>query len=166
MKLTKWVTLVLLVGATGTVSPVTAQAKRRTSLTTFPRALRGTWYQDVGKVDGYHYYNGVRFTTHKFYFLANMTKNFVGSPLHARRLPVKQKMQHLDWVYATQKKGVIRVEPWSNRITLPLAGYYRRTTIKRNGRRVKVVQNVSANGKQVNSQYYATKKLARQFKVR
>ncbi|MFC6289774.1 hypothetical protein [Levilactobacillus angrenensis] len=166
MKLTNWVALALLVGATGAMSPVTAQAKHKTSLATFPRALRGTWYQDVGKVGGYHYYNGVRFTKHKFYFLANMTKNFVGSPLHARKLPVKETKKHMDWVYATKKKGLIRVEPWTNQITLPLAGYYRHATIKRKGKKVKVVQEVSANGKRVNYQYYATKKLARQFKTR
>jgi len=169
MKLTNLVTATLLtltLGVAGVaLSPATtSHAKAKTTLKTFPKRLRGTWYADAGKIDGYHYYNGVRFTAKQFYFQANVTKNFVGFPLHAHKLPFTgTKKGHLGWAYATKHHGLVKVAPWNRNVTLPLAGYYRKTTTKIKGHKVTVVQQVSANKKEVYYQYYATKKLARQF---
>lgn len=168
MKFTKLISLVM-VATTISVGlplsqPMTVQAKRRpkTTLTTFPKALRGTWYERQGRQAGKPYYHMIQFTKKRAGFKLDVSTNLVKVNLHAHRYPFHgSRTTRHQWIYATKAHGGTNVQYWNSTVTLPMAGYWRTRTKKDHGHKIKTLEQFNPKtGKKMGWSYYSSKKIA------
>lgn len=140
-------------------APVTAHAKAKTTLKTFPKSIRGTWYT-------YQY--------HKMYRYKITSKKIVGTGftnrLHSRKLSyaVKfpAKIKHPTWVVA-QNTSAFKHEHWINvKGWYQSAGdgtYYRRMTRKIGGHKYATLQLASGADAWTDGNAYHSKKNAKKY---
>ncbi|RRK10287.1 hypothetical protein D1831_08185 [Lactiplantibacillus garii] len=167
MKLTKLVALVLVTTSVGSgavlSNPMIGQAKRRpkTTIKTFPKAIRGKWYARYYKMAGKPYYHEIKFTPKTASWKLNVGTNLVKQPLHAHKLPFHgSKTSQHQWVYAINAHDGTNVQNWNSTITLPMAGYWRTRTKKYKGHKIKTLQRFNPKTKKASDVYYPSKKIA------
>lgn len=175
MKLTKVLSIIVAgttLGVAGGMvsSGVNVQAKTKKSIKTFPKSFRGTYYRYAGKVDGVQNYNIARIRSKTFGSKADVGTRIVPFHLRSVKLPLKRsdktnyKKYHATDIYATKKGSILHTKEIVN-VTFPMAGYYKMGKKKLAGHRVKVLKNVSKNGKHTNEYFFTSKKLAKKYGV-
>ncbi|MFC6180254.1 hypothetical protein [Lactiplantibacillus daowaiensis] len=173
MKVTKLVGAVIVVTTVGTVGltitpATTMQAQAKTTLATFPKSIRGTWYNrtQYGKK---HHYHAVRFTKKGFAWQANVATKLGGlAPLHAHKAPFSgsKTSKHL-WLYAVKKQGFTKVGWWNNTVTLELGGYYKVISKRYKGKSIRVLEcAIDLTKPRYYVYYYPNKKIATHFQMK
>jgi len=170
MRLNKWLMITVAataIGTTGTetIMPLPIMAKTKTTLTSFPKSIRGTWYQRaVGKN-----YHAVRFTAKKFSWRANVATR-LGSAvkIHAHKMPFSgSKTSQHTWIYAVKKRGFTKVGYWNSTVTLELGGYYKLASRRYHGKKVKMLKRTTnLKGQRQYDYFYPNKKMANYFKTK
>ncbi|AYM03657.1 hypothetical protein [Levilactobacillus yiduensis] len=174
MKIFSAIMVATTMGAAVTVATpgMTADAKAKKSLKTFPKSLRRTWYHYEKNAKGKLVYSKLKFTAKKVNVSWNgwdTSKVRKDKYILHQYDPAKKLQQGKDnWYFAYKSGGKTRIGGWDTDY-LPNMSYkraleqYKVVTTKVKGKKVKVLHDTILPSRPVDTKYYYTsKKLAKQ----
>ncbi|MFC6290580.1 hypothetical protein [Levilactobacillus angrenensis] len=174
MKIFSAVMVATTLGAAVTVvtPSVTADAKAKKSLKTFPKSLRRTWYHYEKNGKGKLVYSKLKISAKKIVSNWNgydTSKVFTTkSNLHQYNPAKKLQKGKDNWIFAYKSGAKTRLDSWNPEFPKDMTykrsrEQYKVVTAKVNGKKVKVLHDTILPSLPQNTMYYYTsKKLAKQ----